>query len=157
MVRAKSLRLLLRFDWPDGTITRLWDRAGTFVSPDHTVWTEAGLIAGSLAAIERAINGDTAGLAITFGGASRERHDIAFANCRSGGFEGTKVRILIQAFGDEEQPLGTPKAVYLACLDKLDFSETADGQVTATMTSLFTLRRRAQLAALEHGAPADRA
>lgn len=169
----KSLRILFRFDWPDGQITRLWDGAGPFIDTAAQLWKGAGLITGSLDAIEQAINGDASSLSMTLSGVSRETGDAAWSYYQNGGFKGATMQILIQACDDRDQPTGTPKVVYSGNLDNVVFDETVTddrptANVTVDVTNRFTLRlasngaslsdvdQRARSAKLNPDAPPDR-
>lgn len=173
MARVKSLRILFRFDWPDGRVTRLWDGAGPFVDADRAVWKGAGLITGSLDAIEQAINGDAASLSVTLSGVSAETGDAFYDYYRGGGFTGATLKLLILACDDSDQPVGSAKVVYSGSLDNVVFDEGVSddrptASVTVDVTNRFSLRlasngaslsdvdQRARSAKLNPDAPPDR-
>lgn len=142
---TKSLRILFRFDWPDGSITRLWDGAGPFVDAAAQLWKGAGLVTGALDAIEQAINGDASSLSMTLSGVSRETGDAAWNYYHDGGLTGATMQILIQACDARDQPVGTPKVVYSGRVDNAVFDETVTddrptASVTVDVTNRFTLR-----------------
>lgn len=150
---TRSLRILLRFNWPDGQVTRYFDGAGPFVDSEGDVWKGAGLLTGSLDAIEQAINGDAASLSLTLSGVSAEAGDALWDYCQAGGFIGATLQISILACNDDDQPVGSARVVYSGRLDNAIFDEAvSDGRpvanVTVSVTNKFTLRRHANGAAL---------
>lgn len=169
----RSLRILLRFDWPDGAVTRFWDGAGPLIDPDGNLWKGAGLITGSLDAIEQAVNGDAASLSLTLSGVSPETGDAAWDYFKGGGFKGATLKILLLGCDARDQPTGAARVVFSGNIDNVTFDETvADGRpvanVTMDVTNRFTLRlatngaslsdvdQRARSAKLNPDAPPDR-
>lgn len=169
----RSLRILFRFDWPDGRVTRFWDGAGPFVGADLSVWKGAALVTGSLDSVEQAINGDASSLSMTLCGVAAEAGDALWDYYQSVGFKGATMNIQLQACGDDDQPVGSPRVVYSGNLDNVVFDETVSddrlmSNVTVDITNRFTLRRlsngaslsdadqRARSAVLNPGASPDR-
>lgn len=168
----RSLKIMLRFDWQNGTVSRLWDGAGPYVDPDLNVWRGASLITG-LDAIEQAINGEASSVAFQLSGVPPETADAAWELHQSGVLVDAVVRVLIQGCDEHDQPSGSVRTLWTGRLDNVVFEDAVQGksalsQVTVICVNKFSFRRqpngavlsdadqRARSAILNPGANPDR-
>lgn len=146
--KLKAGKLLMRFDWPDGRITRLLNGTGPYMDPDGKLWRGAGLVDGSLDAIDKAINGDAASLPLTLSGVSAETGDAIWNFYQVGNLKGAQFRILFQFCDSNDQPTSKPPLIlFWAIVDDVIFdtntteSDEISDTVTAQLVNRFTLRR----------------
>jgi hypothetical protein len=169
---TKSIRILVQFDWPNDTVTRLWDGSGPLADLDGNVWKGLSLLEG-LDGIEHAINGEAYTLSMALSGVSSALADVAWQDYQDGNVIDGRVRLLIQPCDKYDQPQGSPEVRFTGIVDNIKFDEfVQDKQPHSTITvdcrNRFTLRRltngaalsdtdqRARSAILNPSAPPDR-
>lgn len=142
---TKSIRILVRFDWPTGAVSRLWDGSGPFVDGDGQTWVGCAL-GDSLDEIEGAINGESAMLQMTLTGVGEAAGDLVWLSYTTDQIIDGVVQVLIQPCDELDQPIGDSEVVFTGRVDNKIFDDQADGQrLRSTMTlevvNRFTLRR----------------
>lgn len=169
---TKSIRILVRFDWPNGVVSRLWDGAGPLVDVDGYVWQGLRLLEG-LDDIEHAMNGEAYTLSMALSGASANWSDVAWEDYQDGNIIDGGVRLLIQPCDQWDQPQGSPEVRFTGIVDNIKFEEFVQNRqphstITVDCRNRFTLRRvsngavlsdtdqRARSAILNPSAPPDR-
>ncbi len=169
---TKSIRILVRFDWPNGVVSRLWDGAGPLVDEDGEIWKGLSLLEG-LDDIEHALNGEAYTLSMSLSGLSSHWSDVAWEDYQDGNIIDGGVRLLIQPCDQWDQPQGSPEVRFTGIVDNFqreDFVQNRQPHSTITVDcrNRFTLRRlsngavfsdtdqRARSAILNPSAPADR-
>lgn len=172
MAAIKSLRVLVRLDFPTGTV-RFWDGSGPFMDLDGNIWRGGGLVNGGLDAIEAAINAEAYTLQLGISGIGRKTSDIAWQETEDGDVIDAKVQILIQDCDEDDQPIGEPEVKFTGFIDDIKFDDAVNGNsplssVTIEVRNRFTLRgltsgsvlsdvdQKARAGILNPGLPADR-
>jgi hypothetical protein len=148
---GESVRILIRFDWPDDHVTRLWAGSGAFVDGDGAVWRGSGLIAG-IDELERAVNGEAPGLPLTLSGVSAETAGLIWDYNQSGNLIDAELTVLLQACDDSDQPQGAPRAVFSGFFANAVFDDQGGDEpvsaVSAEIQNKFSLRRTPNWAVL---------
>jgi hypothetical protein len=168
---GSSVRILIRFDWPDGQVTRLWDGAGAFIDGDGEVWRGAGQITG-IDELERAVNGEAPGMTVTLSGVSAETAGHIWIYHQAGNLIDANLLVLLQGCDDNDQPEGTPRTVFTGFIANAVFDDQGGDDpvsaVSAEIQNKFSLRRlpnwavlsdtdqKAWSAVINPGAPPDR-
>lgn len=141
----KSLKILVRITFPDGSITRLHDGAGPFVDDDGELWIGAVLNEG-LDEIEHAMNGEASMLALGISGLPGDASGLAFEELEAGNVIEGKVELLLQDLDEFDQPIGDPTVKFTGTIDNMPLSDAASDTgivsgITLQITNRFTLRR----------------
>ena len=169
---TKSLKILVRMTFPDGSIVRFHDGAGPFLDADGEVWQGAMLSEG-LDEIEHAMNGEATTLILAVSGVAQDASGLAFEEMEAGNVIGGRVELLLQPLDQWDQPTGTAETKFTGTIDNMPMGDTASdtgitSSITLEITNRFTLRRltsgavlsdvdqRARSAVLNPSAPADR-
>jgi hypothetical protein len=147
---ATSVRILIRIDWPEGEVSRLWDGGGPMLDMDGELWTGAGAIS-DIDDLELAINGEAATLNLGLAGVPSEQADMIWVGYSESEVIGAVVRLMVLPCDEFDQPAGEPEVFFTGTIDNVVFDDvaTADGVVstiTAEVVNRFTMRR------LTHGA-----
>lgn len=142
---TKSLRILVRFNWPTGAVSRLWDGSGPFVDGDGQTWVGCAL-GDALDELEQAINGEAAMLQMTLTGVGEAAGDLVWLSYSNDQIIDGVVQILIQPCDEQDQPIGDSEVVFTGRVDNKVFDDQVEGQrLRSTMTleivNRFTLRR----------------
>lgn len=168
----KSLKILVRFTFPDNTVTRLHDGAGPFLDTNGDLWLGACLTEG-LDEIEMAMNGEAATLMLGVSGLAPEGAGLAFEEMEAGNVIGGKVQLLLQDMDAWDQPIGAPDIKFTGTIDNMPMADVSSetgiiSSVTLEITNRFSVRKlvsgavlsdvdqRARSAQINPGAPADR-
>ncbi|WP_375597567.1 hypothetical protein [Devosia sp. Naph2] len=168
----KSLKVLVRFTFPDETVTRLHDGAGPFLDTNGDLWLGACLTEG-LDEIEMAMNGEAATLMLGVSGLAPDGAGLAFDEMEDGNVIGGKVQLLLQGMDAWDQPTGAPEVKFTGTIDNMPMADTSteDGtisSITLEITNRFSVRRltsgavlsdvdqRARSAQLNPSAPSDK-
>ena len=169
---TKSLRILCRFTWPTGEVSRLWDGAGPFMDSDGDIWAGCTLLDG-LDEIEQAINGEASTLIMALTGEGQDAADLVWVAYTEEQIVGATVQILIQPCDAAAQPIGSRDLMFTGRIDNIIYDDTVAGErprstMTVEVTNRFSLRRltnggvlsdadqRARSAAVNPDAPPDR-
>ncbi|SHE68290.1 hypothetical protein SAMN02745157_0703 [Kaistia soli DSM 19436] len=139
----KSIRILVRFDFPSETV-RLWDGSGPYVDPDGETWRGSLTLTG-LDQVELAINGEAVTFAPELAADDPELIDLAYGSMEEGDVIGSTMQLLIQPCDEYHQPVGAPEVRLTATIDNVIFREEASGDahlasVVAECTNRFNLR-----------------
>jgi len=142
---TKSIRILVRFDWPTGAVSRLWDGSGLFVDGDGEAWAGCAL-GDSLDEIEQAINGESSMLQMTLTGVGDAVGDLVWLSYTNDQIIDGIVKIMIQPCDAADQPIGSSEVVFTGRIDNKIFDDqVVDERPRSTMTlevvNRFTLRR----------------
>lgn len=141
---TKSVRILVRFDWPDAQITRLWAGNGAFIDSDGDVWRGAGLITG-IDELERAVNGEAPAITVTLSGLSAETSGRIWTYYQAGNLIDAEMAVLLQACDDIDQPVGDARIVFTGFFSNAVFDDAGGDDpvsaVSAEIINKFTLRR----------------
>ncbi|WP_428673721.1 hypothetical protein [Reyranella sp.] len=174
VARRRTARILFRFDWADGQVTRLWLGAGLYVDADGEIWRGAALVDDSqLDDIEAAINGNATALNVALSGVSPETAGMVWTYYQDGNLISSTVQIMIQPCDARHRPVGSPRVVFGGTIDNAVFEDTASDEgvvstVTAQISNKFQVRnlangavlsdadQRARSAILNPGAEPDR-
>lgn len=168
----KSIRVLVRLDFPNGATTRVWDGAGPYLDVDGELWQGVRLNDG-LDQIESAMNGEAATLFLSVSGVGAEGADLAFEDLQAGNVIGGSVQLLIQPLDQWDQPEGEAEVRFTGTIDNMPMDDVAQDEgiistITLEVTNRFSLRaltsgavlsdvdQKARSAILNPGAPADR-
>lgn len=141
----KSLKVLVRFTFPDETVTRLHDGAGPFLDTNGDLWLGACLTEG-LDEIEMAMNGEAATLMLGVSGLAPDGAGLAFDEMEDGNVIGGKVQLLLQGMDAWDQPTGAPEVKFTGTIDNMPMADTSteDGtisSITLEITNRFSVRR----------------
>jgi len=144
-MRPKSIRILVQFNWPTGSVSRLWDGAGPFVDSDGDVWKGCSLADG-IDDLEMAINGEAAALNMALMGVGAADADAVWLSYTKEQIVGAIVRISIQPCDDDDQAIGAREVMFTGRVDNIIFDDAVTGDrpvsaITAEVTNRFTLRR----------------
>lgn len=139
-----SLRILVRFDFPTGTV-RLWDGSGPYIDAAGDVWRGTGITDG-LDVIEQALNGEVFSFDMGVSGLDPSVANLAWADYQAGDVIGSAMQILLQSCDKYDQPVGTPRVRFTGRVDNIRFSDVAAdsgivSSVVITCINRFALRR----------------
>lgn len=170
----RTVRILFRFDWTDGQITRLWLGGGPYVDANLDLWRGSALVDDSqLDDIEQAVNGNASTLNVALSGVSSETAGAVWIYYQGGNLIGSTMQIMIQPCDARHRPVGSPRVVFGGNLDNVVFDDAASEEgvlstVTAQVTNKFQVRnltngavlsdadQRARAKILNPSAPPDR-
>lgn len=169
---ARSLRILVQFDWMTAATARLWDGGGPWVDGDGNVWIGAGAF-GDLDEIEQAINGEAATVDLTLSGVGGDGSGLVWLSYTEGEIVGSRVTIFIQSCDGNDQPIGSPEIRFRGTIDDFAMKDAVVDRrpvstISVPVVNKFTVRRlssgavlsdadqRARSALLNPGAPPDR-
>lgn len=169
---TKSIRILVQFEWPTGTTSRLWDGAGLFVDSSGELWRGCSL-GDDLDTIETAINGEAYTLSMSLMGVGADHADAVWLSYTRDQIIGAIVRIMIQPCDENDQPIGGRDVMFTGRIDNIIFDDAVAGDrprstITVEITNRFQLRRlsnggvlsdadqRARSAAVNPDSPPDR-
>jgi hypothetical protein len=143
----KSLKILLRMDFPAGTL-RLWMGSGPYMDSDGAIWTGAGDIGdGALDQIEMAMNGEAYTLSLALSGVPTEIADAVYQENQENDVVGSIVQILLQECDEYDQPIASdPVVQFTGTIDNIIFDDAVVrenhlSQVTVEVSNRFDLRR----------------
>ncbi|KZL04537.1 hypothetical protein PsAD2_04620 [Pseudovibrio axinellae] len=147
MARAKSIKLLIFIDFPDGKI-RIWDGSGPYIDRDGNRWRGAGEIpSDALDVLEFPFAGEAVTRDISLEGVPQIIYDHGFDEMTAKDLIGSKFQVLIQDCDGDDQPLDAPPSV-IQTLQIVDFffdEMRKDGSIFYRMTmklaNRFLLRR----------------
>lgn len=169
----KSLRILCQVDLPSGPI-RMWDGSGgPFVDNAGNIYRSCVLTEDAIDTIEMAINAEAFTLALVISGIDQKTSNSIWADYQAKIIKGSRMRIMLQACDEFEQPVGAPKIAFTGRIDNLIFTDVANNEgirssITVEITNRFTMRtltsgavlsdidQKARSAFLNPGAPPDR-
>ncbi len=152
----------------------MWDGSGgPFVDADGNKWRACVLTEDALDQIEMAINAEAFTLSLNISGIDVEASNRIWADYEAGEIIGSRMRILLQALDEFEQPNGSPEVKFTGTIDDIIFDDAASGDqiistITVEITNRFTLRtltsgsvlsdvdQKARSAVLNPGAPLDK-
>lgn len=172
MSAIQSIRILMKIDWPGGSVDRLWDGSGPYVDSDGEVWIGCAAMSG-LEDIELALNGEAYTLEVALSGVDSETGDLVWLYLSNDGIIGAVVRLMIQPCDEWDQAIGAPEVKFTGIIDNITFDDrTSKDGITSILTvevvNRFTMRRvthgavysdtdqRARSAVLNPTAPPDR-
>lgn len=135
-----SIKVLVRIDFPNGTVTRLWDGAGPYMDADGEVWLGAYLNDG-LDQIESAMNGEATTLLLSLSGVDEYGALLAFEDLEAGNVIGGTVRLLIQPLDEWDQPVGAPEVKFTGRIDNMPMEEAAAEEAVMSTITLEVVNR----------------
>lgn len=144
---APNARILFRFNWVNGNVTRLWLGAGPYVDADGVLWRGAALIdEDQLDEIEQAINGDAVGLDIAVNGIAPETAQLVWDYNEAGLLLDSQFSILIQACDRNQRPAGPLRVMFTGPVVNAIFEDSTDDEerfsnVVVQVENKFSLRR----------------
>lgn len=147
---VRSQRILVRFDWPDETVTRLVHGPGPLADLDGNIWHGCSL-GEDLDLIEQALNGEAYTLNMTLANISPAQADLAWLSHTNDQILGAGVRLMIQRCDASDQPVGSPDIMFTGRIDNIVSDDVVEGEgddartrstITVEVTNRFTLRRR---------------
>lgn len=145
--RKGGARILFRFDWVNGNISRLWLGDGVYSDGDANVWLGSALVDdGGLEELQQALNGEVGGFSFGLSGVSLETSGVVWQYYQDGNLVGSIVRVLIQACDQDMRPAGPLRTVFGGDINNVVFSRTATEKetlatVTVQASNKFLLRR----------------
>jgi hypothetical protein len=140
----KSLRILMRLDFPSDTV-RLWQGSGPYLDRKGKIWRCCVISESALDQIESAINAEAFTLELGLSGIDETISSIAWREYEEGQVIGAKAQIIIQPCDENDQPVGDEEVVFTGTIDNLRFNEAVSGDeivsdIIAEITNRFTLR-----------------
>lgn len=148
---TKSVRILVRIDWPDDQVSRYWIGDGAVIDADGEEWRGAGLITG-FDALERAVNRESPGMTLALNGVTAEPAGRIWDYHKAGNLIDAQIRWLLQSCDDLDQPQGAPRIIFTGYFANVTFDDTG-GETPTSMISVdvinkFQLRRAQNWAVL---------
>lgn len=141
----KSIKILCRIEFPDGSVFRFWDGSGPYLDAEGDLWEGAWLAEGTLDQIEAAMNGEASTLNLTMSAVGVEAVHLAYEDLEAGNVIGGKVQILTQPLDAWDQPDGDAEVEFTGRIDNMPSSIAAQGDnqistITLEVVNRFDLR-----------------
>ncbi|KQX35340.1 hypothetical protein ASD04_14975 [Devosia sp. Root436] len=169
---VKSIKVLVKLDFPNGATFRLWDGSGPYLDANGELWQGVRLNDG-LDQIESAMNGEAVTLLLSVSGVNEEGAGLAFEDLEAGNVIGGTVQLSIQPLDEWDQPEGDVEVRFTGSIDNMPMDDAAMEEgivstITLEVTNRFDLRtltsggvlsdvdQKARSAILNPGAPNDR-
>ena len=168
----KSIKVLVRLDFPNDATFRLWDGSGPYLDAAGDLWQGCRLNDG-LDQIESAMNGEAATLFLSVSGVDPEGANLAFEDLQAGNVIGGRVQLLLQPLDEWDQPVGDAEVRFTGRIDNKPMDDVAQDEsvistISLEVTNRFDLRKltsgavlsdvdqKARAAILNPSAPPDR-
>lgn len=141
----RSLRVMLKFEWPTEAVTRLWEGSGPMADTEGNIWYGCAL-GEEIGAIEQAINGEAYTLGLTLTNVSQDNSNLAWLGYTNDQILGAKVQILVQPCDEKDQPIGAPDVMFTGIIDNISFDDFVENKrirsiIVVEVTNRFQLRR----------------
>src|SRR5690349_17213235 len=103
MAIVRSCKVLLKFEWPTGAVTRLWEGSGPIADIEGNIWYGSEM-SEEIGAIEQAINGEAYTLGLALQNIKSPHSNQAWRSYKADQIIGAGVQILVQQCDSKDQP-----------------------------------------------------